>query len=114
MRQIQLELRACKDKIAEIPQDFFNINGHVIPTVKHPKVLGVTFDSLYMFSKHTECIVKKVEARNRILKALTDSTWKKDKETILAAYKVIGRPVLDCAVPVWFPTICDTQRTELQ
>ena len=24
MRRIQLELRACKDKVAEIPQDFFD------------------------------------------------------------------------------------------
>ena len=24
MRRIQLELRACKDKLAEIPQDFFD------------------------------------------------------------------------------------------
>ena len=26
MRRIQLELRACKDKLAEIPQDFFDIS----------------------------------------------------------------------------------------
>ena len=38
-----------------------NINGQVIPTVKHPKLLGVTFDSLYMFAKHTESIVKHVK-----------------------------------------------------
>ena len=59
--------------------------------MKHPKVLVVTFDSLYMFAKHTDGIVKKVGARNRILKALTGSTGDKDKETILATYNAISR-----------------------
>ena len=44
-----------------------NINGQKIPTAKQPKVLGLNFD------KHTEGIVKKVGARNRILKVVTAS-----------------------------------------
>ena len=66
-----------------------NINGQVIPTVKHPKVLGVTFDSLYMFVKHIEGIIKKVKARNRILKELTGTITGNDKEIILATYKAL-------------------------
>ena len=90
------------------------IDGQKIPTVKHPKVLGVTFDNLFMFAKHTEGVAARVKGRNRILKALSGSTWGKDKETILATYKAIGRPLMDYAAPAWSPAVSDAQWSALQ
>ena len=91
-----------------------NISGQTIPTTKNPKVLGVTFDNLFSFSKHVGNVTQKVKERNKILRALTGSTWGKNKETILATYKAIGRSLIDYASPAWSPCISDTQWKNLQ
>ncbi|XP_039952139.1 uncharacterized protein LOC120769284 [Bactrocera tryoni] len=90
------------------------VDGVKIPTVKNPKSLGVTFDSLCSFSPHTTVIIAKVQSRNKILKSLSGSTWGKDKETLMATYKAIGRPVLDYAAPIWSPGCSGTQMRKLQ
>ena len=61
-----------------------------------------------------EDTVARVKSRNKILKAITGSTWGKNKETLLDTYKAIGHPLIDYAVPVWAPSISDTQMTRLQ
>ncbi|XP_036332737.1 uncharacterized protein LOC118744114, partial [Rhagoletis pomonella] len=91
-----------------------HVDGTPIPTVDNPKILGVTFDSLLSFSAHTTAVVNKVQSRNKVLKSLAGSTWGKDKETLLATYKAIGRPVLNYAAPVWSPGTSWTQWTKLQ
>ncbi|XP_054088079.1 uncharacterized protein LOC128922244 [Zeugodacus cucurbitae] len=91
-----------------------HVDGLQIPTVNNPKILGVTFDSLHSFTPHTTAIVTKVQSRNKILKSLAGSTWGKDKETLLATYKAIGRPVVNYAAPVWSPGCSDTQQKKLQ
>ena len=47
----------------------------VIPTIQYPKILEVPFDNLLIFSKHEEDTVARVKGRNKILKAITGSTW---------------------------------------
>ncbi|KAM7349824.1 uncharacterized protein ACRADG_008603 isoform 1-T6 [Cochliomyia hominivorax] len=90
------------------------VDGVQIPTVNHPKFLGVTFDSLFTSSAHATTITHKMRSRNKVLKALAGSTWGMDKETLLATYKTICRPVANYAVPVWTPSLCDTQWKNIQ
>ncbi|XP_049316938.1 uncharacterized protein LOC125779709 [Bactrocera dorsalis] len=90
------------------------VDGVKTPTVNNPKILGVTLDSLCSFSPHTTAIIAKVQSRNKILKSLTGSTWGKDKETLLATYKAIGRLVLNYAAPIWSPGCSGTQMRKLQ
>ena len=90
------------------------IDNAAIPTVRYPKILGVTFDNLFKFSKHATEVNQKLSARNRILRALASSSWGKDKETITTTYKAIGRSILNYAVPIWTPALSDTQWTNLQ
>ena len=58
------------------------IDGEIVPTVKHPKFLGVTFDNMLSFNQHVSELKTKLQSRNNILKALTGTTWGKDKEII--------------------------------
>ena len=76
---------------------------------KYPKILEVTFDKLLTFTKHVEDITARVKSLNKILKAITGSTWGEDKQTLLDTYKAIGRPLIDYAAPVWAPSISDTK-----
>lgn len=56
------------------------IDNSVIPTVKHPKILGLTLNNMATFNEHVKIIRSKVQKRNNILKALAGSSWGKDKE----------------------------------
>ena len=81
------------------------VDGAQIPTVNHPKILGVTLDSLFTSSAHATAITHKLRSRNKVLKALAGSTWGMDKETLLATYKTIGRyaaPVCSPSLSVFF------------
>ena len=86
----------------------------MIPTTQYPKLLGVTFDSLFRFAKHATDVCTKLSTRNRILRALAGTSWGKDKETIVTTYKAIGRSVVNYAAPIWSPSLSDTQWSRLQ
>ncbi len=90
------------------------IMGKDVPTVKHPKILGVTFDPMLNFGQHSTETKKKVTQRNNVLKCLAGTDWGKSKETIVNTYKAIGRSVLNYGAPVWTPSLSATNWGELQ
>ncbi|XP_046803859.1 uncharacterized protein LOC124419270 [Lucilia cuprina] len=90
------------------------VDGEKIPTVNHPKILGVTFDSLLMSSAHTTAICNKMRSRNKVINSLAGSTWGMDKETLLTTYQTIGRSVVNYAAPVWTPRVSDTKWKKLK
>lgn len=58
-------------------------------------VLGVTFDHLFAFLAYAKSKNTKLNIRNNVLKALSDSTWDKDKDTLCTTYKSTGRSILN-------------------
>src|SRR5688572_22177895 len=90
------------------------INNVTIPTVKNPKILGLTFDPALTFSEHTRITKTKADSSIKILKALTCTSWGKQKETLLATYKTIILPVIEYASTVWYPIVSDTNLQKLQ
>ena len=50
------------------------IDGQAVPTLKNPKVLGITLDPMLSFKPHTQKL-NKVRLRNNVLKALAGSSW---------------------------------------
>jgi retron-type reverse transcriptase len=73
------------------------INNTNIPTVKHPKVLGLTLDPKLNFAKHIEITKDKASKTINLLKSLSATSWGKQKETLLTTYKTITRPVIEYA-----------------
>ena len=49
-----------------------------------------------------------------ILKALAGTTWGHQKETLSLTYNSLIKPILTYAAPIWFPSICITNRDHLQ
>ena len=90
------------------------INGDKVPTIKNPKILGVYLDPLLTFGHHTKHMKDRVGKRNNILKALTGTSWGKDKETIVITYKAIERSIINYCAPIWSPTLSPTNWEELQ
>ena len=82
--------------------------------MKKPKFLGITFDNLLSFNQHVSELKSKLQYKNNILKALTGSTWGKDKEVIVNTYKAISQSVLNYACPIWTPSVKSSTWNSLQ
>ena len=67
-----------------------------LPTNKHPKILGLTFDPKHTYSTHIQNTHKKTTQTINLLKALTTTHWGKCKET-LTTYKTIAQPITEYA-----------------
>src|SRR5688572_9661023 len=80
----------------------------IIPTVKSPKILGLTLDSAFTFAEHAKIIKEKAHSSIKILKALTSTSWGKQKQTLLATYKTIVIPVIEYASTILSQVISDT------
>ena len=91
-----------------------SINNVTIPTVKNPKMLGLIMDPGLNFSEHIKTTKEKADSSIKILKALTSASWGKQKETLLATYKTIVRPVIEYASTIWSPVVSDTNLQKLQ
>ena len=91
-----------------------SINDILIPTVKNPKVLGLTLDPKLNFSEHIKITNSKAQATIPILKALTSTTWGKSNETITNTYKAVTRSKMEHANTVWSTTASDTSLAKLQ
>ena len=91
-----------------------DIGGERVPTVTKPKFLGITFDSMMSFRHHAANLKTKIQSKTNVLKALSGTTWGKDKETLLTTYKSIGKSQLNYACPVWTPNLCQTAWEGLQ
>ena len=90
------------------------LNGEKVPSVKQPKILGVIFDNLFSFNHHTKHIKEKLQKRNNLLKALTGTSWGKEKEVITDTYKALGQSVLNYGCPIWSPGLKDSNWKQLQ
>ena len=90
------------------------INNTQVPTVKNPKILGLTFDPKLNFSKHIQNTKEKAQNSLRIVKALSGTFWGKQKECLTTTYKVITRPIIEYASTVWSPIVSATNTNHLQ
>ena len=90
------------------------MRGEVVPFEPNPKLLGVTFDTMYTFSKHAKLTADKAKSKVNLMKALAGSTWGQDQETLSMTYKAIGRSVLEYAAPIWSPIISKSNWSKLQ
>ena len=90
------------------------IDNTTLPTVRNPKILGLTFDPKLTYGQHIQTCTQNAKQSLKVIKALTTTTWGKSKETLLCTYKTITRPQLEYASTVWSPITSQTQTSKLQ
>lgn len=90
------------------------VEGTLLPLEKKPRILGITFDTMFTFAQHAENTAAKVNKRNNILKALAGTTWRQQKETLVSTYKALGRSVINYGAPVWTPNLKQSHVNKLQ
>ena len=59
--------------------------------VRSPKLLGLYLDTFFSFNNPCVQVANRVSIRNNVLKALADTNWGQQKETLLMTYKALGR-----------------------
>lgn len=90
------------------------VKNDPVPTVQHPVFLGITFDNLFTFRHHAKSLRTKLLKKNNILKALTGTSWGKEKEVISTTYKAISQSLINYACPIWTPNLSKTNWDSLQ
>lgn len=90
------------------------IEGTKVDLEKTPKLLGVIFDTMYMFGHHIKEAVRNTKSKVNLLKSLAGSAWGQDKETLIITYKAVARSMLEYGAPIWSPIISDTSWARLQ
>ena len=59
-------------------------------------------------------MANRVNKRNNVLKALAGTNWGQQKETLLLAYKALGRLIANYAESVWSTNASDTSLGKIQ
>ena len=90
------------------------INNKALPMALHPKVLDLTLDPKLAYNAHIQNIATHAQKPLQVLKALTGTTWGKQKETLVATYKAFMRPTLEYASSIWSPMASPTSINKLQ
>ena len=91
-----------------------SIDSVPVPTVKNPRMLGVTFDPTFSFSSHADNVARRAASRLHIMKALADSTFGKDKECLLMTFKMFIRSLFNYAAAIVYPNYSATSIRKLQ
>lgn len=91
-----------------------HINNNILPTVKNPKILGLTLDPKLTYSAHIQNTLKRATQTINMIKALTTTHWGKTKETLTTTYKAITRPIIEYANTIWSPITSTTNMQKLQ
>ena len=80
----------------------------LLPVLRRIKILGVTLDTHFTFTPHTEEVAERARNRLNILRALAGTSWGQDKETLVTTFKSLISSILHYACPIWFPNTSDS------
>jgi hypothetical protein len=90
------------------------LNNDTLKTEKNPKILGLILDPKLTYNSHIINTYNKSKQTLQVLKALTSTSWGKQKETIVNTYKTITRPIIEYSATVWGPIASSTNINKLQ
>ena len=90
------------------------VNDVVVPTVKNPRLLGVILDPTFSFSSHAISVARKGASCLNIMRALSNTSYGKDKECLLATFRLFIRSIFNYAAPIVFPNYSSMSINRLQ
>jgi hypothetical protein len=90
------------------------LNGSIIPLDITPRYLGSDMDVLFTSAKNAGSAKTKASKGYQVIKALSGTSWGKNKETLIATYKALVRPSLEFNAPIWYPNASPTSIKKLQ
>ena len=77
------------------------IRDTLVPLDRSPKILGINWDTHLTFGPHARNTIERATRSLGVLKALSGTNWGFPKETLVATYKAMVRPILNYGAPIW-------------
>ena len=90
------------------------LGGQAIPLNKTPTILGITYDTHMTFTPHVNNVTTKATRKLNALRAVSNTKFGQQKESLSVMYKQFIRTTLNYASTAWYPTIKPTNREKLQ
>src|ERR1700755_3713229 len=90
------------------------LNNTLIPLNKFPKILGLTYDTHFTFSKHIQNITNIANRKLNIIRTLSHNNFSNKLTTLITVYKQFIRPTLNSASPAWYPATSPSNTEKLQ
>ena len=100
-----------------------DVNSHALHQfLTHPDItledtqlpLDPSIDPSPSFHKHCNDVSDRIDKRNNMLKALSGSSWRQEKETLLLTYNALGKYIASYAAPVWCTNSSDPSFKKIQ
>ena len=85
-----------------------------LPFVRNTMLLGVYLDTFFSCNAPCVQVANRVSKRNNVLKTLTGSNCRQQKETLLLTYKALERLIVNYSAPVWSTNASDTNLEKMQ
>ena len=78
------------------------------------EAVRIVLDPLYTFSAHAMSIVKRASSRLNVMRALSDTSFGKDKECLLITHRAFIRSLFSYAAPIVYPAYSKSSIDKLQ
>eukprot|EP00661_Eupelagonemidae_sp_cell13_P003946 gene3946-4272_t len=90
------------------------LKGQTVLYAKCPTYLGVKFDEQLKFTGHVDKVIRKMEKRVKVLRALTGTSLGCGDKTLRSTYVAYVRSVAEFGAPAWRPFINKSDRERLE
>ena len=122
LKDNSLLISAPKSTVTLFTPDIHQVQMHPVitledpqlPLERSPKILGVIMDPSLSFHRHCNYVSDMIAKRNKMLKALAESSWGQDKNTLLLTYNALGKSIASYASPVWSTNASDSSFKKIQ
>ena len=82
--------------------------------VTQPEIMGLTLDPKLTYNAHIRNISVHTHKPLHIIQSLTATGWGKQKDTLMATYKVVMLPAMEYASSIWSPHAYSTSINKLE
>ena len=86
-------------------------------TIKHeptPRLLGVILDRTLQFGPHVDKVVEKIESRQKLLRAVANTSWGWRKENLVQIYSAYINSAIEYSGFAWLSSVAKTHRERLE
>ena len=90
------------------------VEGTSLPFNSSPKLLGIQYDRILSFSRHTKNVCRNVLSRCRVLRAVAAKSlgWRKDN--LRRVYLALQQSLVNYAAPGWQPWLSKSMSDKLE
>ena len=90
------------------------IAGQTIQETQHPRFLGITYDKMLTFHKHTEEVTSRMRSRMCLLNAVGGADWGWNRDSMRLIFTATQRSIAEYGSTAWAPWISQTAMEKIE